>query len=224
MAATDIDQNVRSLARGDPVSEHGSGTSTPDAPRGPLRSAPGRVTGAPADAALGRPPASNTARYCTERHRVFQAFDPQQLRELHQNVVQARDAVRTRSTASMQTNRITARNLSLLNQRQRHLDTVEVTGSIPVSPTSLTPGQRPNRAAGVFLARYCWPSRTIRSRAAGRNLARDPPSAIAPDAGRSPPARPVPPWRSRGRPGPRPAADSAPRSPATARRSPEPCG
>ena len=54
--------------------------------------------------------------------------------------------------------------------------------------------------------------------------ARDPPLAIAGDAGRSRPARPVPSWRTRGRPGPFPGADSARRSPATSRRSPERCG
>src|SRR5262249_25629553 len=62
----------------------------------------------------------------------------------------------------------------------------------------------------------------IKARAAVRLLVRDLPSAIAPDAGRSRPARPVPPWRTRCRPGLAPEADTAQRSPATAHRSPEP--
>ena len=63
----------------------------------------------------------------------------------------------------------------------------------------------------------------VKSPAVVRLLAQDLPSAIAPDAGKSRPARPVPPWRTRYRPEPCPAADIAQRFPATAHRSPEPC-
>ena len=63
----------------------------------------------------------------------------------------------------------------------------------------------------------------IKSPAVARLLARDLRSAIAPGAGRSRPARLVPPRRTRCRPGPCPAADIMLRSPATAHRSPERC-
>jgi hypothetical protein len=84
------------------------------------------------------------------------------------------------------------------------------------------PQPHPHHSEEVLRARLA-AALAIRSPAVARHLARDLPSAIAPDAGRSRPARPVLPWRTRCRPGPCPAADSAQRSPATVHRSPQLC-
>jgi hypothetical protein len=72
----------------------------------------------------------------------------------------------------------------------------------------------------IILRRRVRSDPAINSPPAARLRARDLPSAIAPDAGRTRRTRPVPPWPTRRRPAPHPAAGSARRSPATAHRSP----
>jgi len=73
-------------------------------------------------------------------------------------------------------------------------------GSFVTQAGSKAPDGLPNRS-------YACSSQALTSMA--RQQARDPPTAIAGDAGRSRPARRSPPWRTRCRPGPSPVADSA---------------